>query len=165
MSVYLAYLLIFLLGAVPFLEILVVIPLGVVAGMPTVPVTIFAFVGNILTVWLLILMMEQVQRWIGRRNEKKRKELSEKKTKRASTIWKKYGLPGLSILSPILVGSHLGVILAMSFGGGKRQITIWMTLSIAVWSIVIGVASYFGIDYLFERTGREGLLVDLLKIE
>lgn len=156
---------IFLLGAVPFLEILVVIPLGVVAGLPTLPVTILAFAGNILTIWLLILMMDRVKKWVERRNEKKGKELSEKKAKRASTIWKKYGLPGLSILSPIFIGSHLGVLLAMGFGGGKRQITFWMTLSIAVWSIAIGVASYFGIDGLFEKTGRDGFLTDLLKIE
>lgn len=156
---------IFLLGATPFLEVLVVIPLGVAAGMPTLPVTILAFAGNILTIWLLILMMDRVKKWVDRRNEQKGKERSEKKAKRASAIWKKYGLPGLSFLSPIVTGSHLGVILAMGFGGEKKQILFWMTLSIVVWSVVIGIASYFGIDYLFDRTGREGFLTDLLEIK
>lgn len=165
MSIYLAYMFIFLLGATPFLEVLVVIPLGVAAGMPTLPVTILAFAGNILTIWLLILMMDRVKKWVDRRNEQKGKERSEKKAKRASAIWKKYGLPGLSFLSPIVTGSHLGVILAMGFGGEKKQILFWMTLSIVVWSVVIGIASYFGIDYLFDRTGREGFLTDLLEIK
>src|SRR5690554_4126042 len=110
MSIYLAYIIVFFLGAIPFFEVVGVIPIGVAAGLPAIPVAIFAFSGNILTIWLLILMMDYVKKRLQRRNEKKGKEISEKKAKRAAAIWKKYGLPGLTFVSPILIGSHLGVI-------------------------------------------------------
>lgn len=165
MSIYLAYLIIFLLGATPFFEVVGVIPIGVAAGLPALPVAILAFLGNIITIWLLILMMELVKKWLHRRKEKKGKEISEKKSRRAAAIWKKYGLPGLTFVSPILIGSHLGVILAMSFGGKRKQIAFWITLSIIAWSVGMGVASHFGIDYLFNKTGRDGFLTDLLEIE
>ncbi|WP_078382212.1 small multi-drug export protein [Sutcliffiella halmapala] len=165
MSIYIAYIIVFLLGATPFLEVVGVIPIGVAAGLPALPVTILAFLGNILTIWLLILLIDRVKLWLQRRKEKKGKEVSEKREKRAATIWKKYGLPGLAFVSPILIGSHLGVILAMSFGGTRKQITIWMTFSVIVWTVGMGIASHYGIDFLFNQTGRDGFLTDLLDTE
>lgn len=165
MSIYFIYLVLFLLGATPFFEVVGVIPIGVAAGLPAVPVTIVAFAGNILTIWLLIIMMDRVKEWLRKRKEKKDKDIPEKRQKRAVNLWKKYGLPGLAILSPFLIGSHLGTILAMSFGGTRKRITIWMTLSILGWTIVTGIASHFGIDYLFQQTGREGFLTDFIHLD
>lgn len=165
MSIYIAYLVIFLLGATPFFEVIGVIPIGVAAGLPALPVTILAFLGNILTIWLLVIMMDHVKNWLQKRREKKGKNVSEKRQKRAVNLWKKYGLPGLAILSPLLIGSHLGTILAMSFGGTRKNITLWMTTSILGWTIAMGIASHFGIDYLFQQTGREGFLTDFINLK
>lgn len=163
MSILIAYLAIFLLGATPFLEVVGIIPIGIAAGLPAIPVTILAFAGNIITIWLLILMTDHVKKWLQKRKENK--GISEKKGKRARAVWKKYGLPGLALLSPILIGSHLGAILAMSFGGTRSKITFWMTLSVVLWSLTMGIASYYGIDYLFRQTGREGFLTDLINLD
>ncbi|MEN2465468.1 small multi-drug export protein [Ornithinibacillus sp. FSL M8-0202] len=165
MSVYVAYIILFLLGATPFFEVVGVIPIGVAAGLPALPVTIVAFAGNILTIWLLIIMMDRVKVWLQKRREKKGKNIPEKRQKRAANVWKKYGLPGLALLSPFLIGSHLGAILAMSFGGTRRKITVWMTFSIVGWTIVMGIASHYGIDYFFQRTGREGFLTDIIHLD
>ncbi len=165
MNIVLAYAIIFLLGATPFFEVVGVIPVGVAAGLPALPVAILAFLGNILTLWLLILLMDRVKRWLQRRQEKKGKEVSEKKQKRAEEIWKKYGLPGLTFVSPFLIGSHLGVILAMSFGGTRKQIMFWITVSVIFWAVVMGIISYFGFDLLFNQTGQEGFLKNLIDTE
>lgn len=163
MSIYIAYLIVFLLGAIPFLEVIGVIPIGVAAGLPALPVTILAFAGNILTIWLLILMMDRVKQWFNKRKEEK--GIPVKRGARAKAVWKKYGLPGLALLSPILIGSHLGAVLAMSFGGTKTKIIFWMTVSIAAWTTVMGIASHYGFDYLFRQTEREGFLKNLINIE
>ena len=165
MGIYFAYLVIFLLGATPFFEVVGVIPIGVAAGLPALPVIILAFAGNILTIWLLIFMMESVQKWIKNRREKKGKDIPEKRQKRAAKLWKKYGLPGLAILSPFFVGSHLGAILAMGFGGTRKRIMFWMTVSVTGWAIVMGLASYYGIDFLYQQTGREGFLTDIIDLD
>ncbi len=162
MSIYIAYLVVFLLAATPFFEVVGVIPVGVAAGLSAPLVTLIAFSGNILTIWLVILMMERVKAWLQKRSEKKGIDASEKRGKRASNIWRKYGLPGLAIVSPILIGSHLGVILAMGFGANRKQITLWMTFSILAWAVIVGIASHYGIDFLFSQTGSEGFLTDLL---
>lgn len=165
MNVFIAYIVVFLLAATPFFEVVGVIPIGVAAGLPALPVTILALAGNLATVWLLILLIDHVKAWMKRRKEKKGKEVSDKKGKRAAAIWKKYGLPGLTLVSPILIGTHLGVVLAMSFGGTRKQITIWMTASILVWTVVMGIASHYGIGFLFEQTGNDGFLRDLIDVK
>ncbi len=163
MNVYIAYVVVFLLAATPFFEVVGVIPIGVATGLSALPVTVIALSGNILTIWLVILMMDRVKSWLKKHNEKKGEIASEKRGKRASNIWKRYGLPGLAIVSPILIGSHLGVILAMSFGGKRKQIAFWMTFSVLAWAVVTGIASYYGIDFLLSQTGQEGFLADLLE--
>ncbi|MBU4532381.1 MAG: small multi-drug export protein [Eubacteriales bacterium] len=162
MTIYLAYTAVFLLAAIPFLEVVGVIPIGVAAGLPALPVTVLAFLGNIATIWLLIFLMGQIKAWLQRREEEKGKSRPKKREERAARIWKRYGLPGLALVSPILIGSHLGAILAMTFGGTRKQITFWMTVSIFIWSVVMGFASHYGIDFLYRHTGREGFLIDLL---
>ncbi|GAA0301903.1 putative membrane protein [Gracilibacillus halotolerans] len=165
MSIYIAYLIIFLLGATPFFEVVGVIPIGVAAGLPAVPVAILAFAGNILTIWLLILMMDHVKKWMKNRKEKKGKDIPEKRQKRAANLWKKYGLPGLAILSPFLIGSHFGAILAMGFGGTRKRITFWMTISVTGWTIIMGIASYYGIDFLYQQTDRQGFLSEFIDLD
>lgn len=109
--------------------------------------------------------MDRVKDWLQKRNEKKGKDGSEKRQKRAVNLWKKYGLPGLALLSPLLIGSHLGAVLAMSFGGTRKGITLWMTFSIFIWTVAIGVASHYGVDFLFQQTGGEGFLTDLINFD
>lgn len=165
LSVYVAHLIIFLVAAIPFFEVLVVIPLGMAAGLNALTVTLVAFWGNMVTIYLLILFIDHIQTWRKRRRERQGKTSPQKRQARAEKIWKKYGLPGLALLSPILIGSHLGTVLAMGFGGTKQQITFWMTVSILAWSAIIGVASYYGIDFFYDRMGRDGFLEPLLETE
>ncbi|NEU30688.1 small multi-drug export protein [bacterium LRH843] len=163
MALFIAYVVVFLLAAIPFFEVVGVIAIGVAAGLPAIPVTIIAFLGNMLTIVLLILLMDKVKLWMAKRREKKGKAPSKKKTERAERIWNRFGLPGLSIVSPILIGSHFGVILAMGFGGTKKQVLLWMTISIVAWSIVTGISAFYGFDFLYGHSEQGGFLVDLLK--
>jgi uncharacterized membrane protein len=163
MALILAYLLVFILAATPFFEVISVIPLGALAGMNAPAVALIAFIGNMATILLLILLIDRIKLWLQRRKDRKGVSAEGKREKRAAAIWKKYGLPGLALISPITVGSHLGAIMAMSFGGTRRQITVWMTVSILVWTVAAGALAHFGVNLFFEQTGREGLLVSLLQ--
>ena len=161
MTQFIAYIIVFLLAAIPFFEIVGVIPIGVVAGLHAVPVTVLAFIGNMLTIMIVILLMDKIQGWLEKRIEKD-PEKSKTREQRAVRVWKRYGLPGLALLSPVLIGSHLGAILAMGFGGTRKQITVWMTASIFFWAIVTGIVSHYGVDFIFSQTGGEGFLNDFL---
>jgi uncharacterized membrane protein len=137
------YILVFLSAAVPIIEIAVVIPVGLVNGLNPILVGVFAFLGNLLTVYLLIVFFEKYQQW-----REKRKRKPKKRSKRAVHIWNKYGLPGLSIAAPILIGSHIAVIIALLFGAKKILTLFWMTISLGLWAIVFTVGSYYGVEWL-----------------
>ncbi|RKD69732.1 putative small multi-drug export protein [Sinobaca qinghaiensis] len=143
------YLLIFILSAVPFFEAYGVIPIAVIAGIPAVPAFLIGWIGNVITVLLLLVFITRVQEWVAARRKKKHtdKEVG-KRSQRAQRLWEKYGLPGLSIIGPLFVGSHLTAFMGMSLGGSKKKIFYWVSASIALWSIVFSILAYAGIGLL-----------------
>lgn len=140
------YLMVFVGAAVPWLEIALVIPLGIVWGLSPFWVIVTAFVGNMLTVLALIVGFDKFRVWYAKRQEAKGKAPS-KKSERAKKIMNKYGLPGLALLGPILIGTHIAAFIGMTLGATKRNTTVWLTASIALWSLVFGIATALGFDF------------------
>jgi hypothetical protein len=134
----LRYGLIFLLAAVPLLEILVVIPLGIGLGSRPELVALAAFLGNVLPIYGIIAGHQRIEAFLQRRRES---ETQSSRHNRAIQIWDTYGLPGLAIASPISTGVHLAALLALGLGSTRRSTAVWMTVSIAIWTVVITVSS------------------------
>lgn len=138
------YILVFVLGAIPWIEIAVVIPVSIVAGMNPWLTGLMAFAGNLTTVYLVILFFDKFKQW---RNRKKGGEGQQsKRSQRAVRLWNRYGLPGMSLLGPLLIGSHIAVFIAILFGAKKAGAMVWMTVSLAIWTIALTVASVYGFD-------------------
>lgn len=144
------YILVFLGAAFPWLEIALVIPLGIIGGLSPVWVMLLAFTGNILTVLVVIIGFEKVKKWIDSRKSRDGKEES-KRTERGKRIWNKYGMPGVALLGPVLIGTHIAAFIGLLFGANKKNATIWMTISIALWTLIFGIATVMGFD-LFTRS-------------
>ncbi|SDI38969.1 Putative small multi-drug export protein [Planococcus glaciei] len=140
------YFLVFLGAAVPWFEIAVVVPLGIVWGLSPLWVMVLAFVGNMLTVLALIIGFDRFKVWYLKRQEAKGKAQN-KKSERAKKIWNKYGLPGLAMLGPILIGTHIAAFIGMTLGATKKNTTIWLTISIAAWTLVFGILTALGFDF------------------
>ncbi|KOF11731.1 DNA-binding protein [Planococcus glaciei] len=140
------YFLVFLGAAVPWFEIALVIPLGIVWGLSPLWVMVLAFVGNMLTVLALIIGFDRFKVWYLKRQEAKGKTQN-KKSERAKKIWNKYGLPGLAMLGPILIGTHIAAFIGMTLGATKKNTTIWLTISIAAWTLAFGILTALGFDF------------------
>ncbi|WP_153730597.1 small multi-drug export protein [Sporosarcina obsidiansis] len=141
----LTYLLVFLTAAIPGFEVLVAVPLGILRGLsPTVAIVI-GFAGNASTILLEIIVFHKVKAW-WERKKKKNVTKSSKRTVRAENIWRRYGILGLALLGPVLIGSHLAAFLALTLGSSKQQTATWLLLSLGIWSIVFGVLAALGID-------------------
>ena len=141
-----SYFLVFLGAAIPWLEMALVIPLGILTGLNPFWVVVVGFVGNMLTVLALIIGYDKFKIWLAKRNEGKEKKDS-KRSERAKNIWNKYGLPGMLMLGPILIGTHIAAFIGMSLGGSKMKTALWSTISIAGWAIVFGVLTSMGFDF------------------
>jgi len=144
------YFLVFLGAAIPWLEIALVIPVGILRGLSPFWVMTLAFVGNMLTVLILIAAFQKVKEWMELRRKKDGKEES-KRTERGKRIWNKYGMPGLALLGPLLIGTHIAAFIGLLFGASKVNTTIWMTISIALWTLVLGIATAMGFDFFVKN--------------
>ena len=140
------YFLVFLGAAIPWFEIALVIPLGIIWGLSPFWVMVVAFIGNMLTVLALIIGFDRFQIWYNKRQEAKGKTVS-KKSERAKRIWNRYGLPGLAMLGPILIGTHIAAFIGMTLGATKKNTTLWLTISIAVWTLAFGILTALGFDF------------------
>ncbi|MBE4910651.1 small multi-drug export protein [Bacillus luteolus] len=140
------YALVFLGAAIPWLEIALVIPLGIIRGLSPFWVMVVAFVGNMATVLPVIIGFEKVRQWYQKRAEKLGTAPS-KRSERAKAIWNKYGLPGLALLGPILIGTHIAAFIGMSLGAEKKWTILWLTISIGLWTLIFGVATALGFDF------------------
>ncbi|WP_245553000.1 hypothetical protein [Brevibacillus massiliensis] len=67
MTVFWPYFLVFVLSAVPMVEAIVMIPVGIFAGLSTSLVTVLAFMGNVLTLLLAILFIDRLKGGWARR--------------------------------------------------------------------------------------------------
>jgi len=181
MDLFIYTLIVFVAGAIPFSEYMLAIPFGIIVGVPTTLTIIAGFLGNLITVILLIRFVDFVWEKIRKRRQRKeaasRADISaehqgelpqnkeaaateddadqpayptgSKRTQRAKKLWDQYGLPGLTLIGTGLISSHVTVLMACLFGGNRVYIAIWMTISLAVWSLFLGVAVHFGIDIFF----------------
>jgi len=146
----LEYLLVFLGAAVPGLEVLLAIPVGIVSGLSPLWVVIAGFTGNLLSVFAVIVGFQKMKDWMDSRKQNDDKGES-KRTARGKRIWDKYGMPGVALLGPIVIGSHIAAFLGLFLGAKKSNVTIWMIISLALWSIVFGVATAMGFDFFVKN--------------
>lgn len=132
------YTLVFLAAATPWLEILIVIPVAIGAGLAPVPVAVVSFLGNALPIFGVVALFQ----WWERRRGPVRRRWSG----RAMRVWNRWGLPGLALLGPLVTGIHLAAVMALALHAPRRTTVIWMTVSLAMWAVGTTVVTVAGID-------------------
>ncbi len=138
------YALVFLFAAIPVVEILVVIPIGIGIGLNPIATGVFAFAGNVLSVYALILFQNRLLTWW----QSRRGERESGRFARAQSLWERYGVPAVGFAGPILTGVHIAAIVALLGGSSARSVAFWMTVGIAVWTVVFVFGSVFGFSLL-----------------
>src|SRR5699024_4146258 len=138
------YILVILGADILWLEVLIVVPLGIVWGLSSVIVMIVGFLGNIITVIPVIFMCDKIRKWYIRRRETQGK--TSKRNTRAVEIFKKYGVIGSALLGPLLTGTHIAASIGMSMVASKKRMMNWMSISIASWVALVGILTSLGFD-------------------
>ncbi|QNF30404.1 small multi-drug export protein [Metabacillus elymi] len=177
---FISYFLVFLLAAIPLFELVTVVPLAIIGGLSPVPVAILGFLGNLVTILLLVVFVDKVKGWMKARKQKRvglreveggeaqgideaLSEKDSKKQKRARSLFDKYGLPGLTIFGPLLVGSHISAFMAMCFGSKRSLVTGWMITSLVIWTVVSTIAASSGVTFFAPDVEQNGFLVRIFQ--
>lgn len=141
---------VFIGGATPWLEAIVVIPGGIIAGVHPVPVVIAGVVGNLATVAVAAWFGERIRTWWVARRELRKEDggrsESGRRRQRVERVARRWGLPALAALGPIGLGTQISTVVAISIGITARVAFAWIAAGTIVWSIIAAVAAVTGLS-------------------
>lgn len=130
---------IFLAGAIPWMEAIAVVPSGIALGLDPLAVMIAAAVGNALTIFLFAYLGSSIRERIIKRRIAKGKAAESPKFEKALKAFDKYGIYGLAILGPLIIGTQFAAAAAVAAGVKPLRTSLLVTLSMVLWASGIAV--------------------------
>jgi len=115
---------------------------GYTAGLNLITTILSTVFGMMTVVFLFTYSGDWIKAKILSRFFKKKSKFSAG-NKRFVNIWKKYGLPGVALLTPLVLTPIGGTLLAISSGSPKDKIIFYMFLSASFWAVIFSMAIYF----------------------
>lgn len=156
-------------GAIPFIEGEGGVAIGIIGGINPVVAAIAAMAGNFLCVAALVLLSSGARNAVVTRHRAKASaragaaaggetvlmtaptDSSRSATRKAKfqRAYERYGVPGVSLLGPLLLPTHFTATMLAASGVGKTRILIWQAVAIIAWTtltalIISGVLGAVG---------------------
>ena len=104
---------------------------------------ISSMIGGILSVILFTQIVSNIERWLVKKFPKRFRKFSWK-NRHLVRIRRKWGIWGISLLSPVLLGIPVGILLCLNLTTDKMKIIRPMVASVIGWSLVFLVISLIG---------------------
>ncbi|KRB36154.1 hypothetical protein [Microbacterium sp. Root180] len=157
-----------LAGAVPFIEGEGAAAIGIIGGLNPVVAAVSGAVGNFICVAVLVLLSSGARGAIVNRSRERRvaaggvspavggaasggvstEDGSPRKAK-FQKAFERYGVPGVSLLGPLLLPTQFTAVMLAGAGVSKGRILLWQGIAIAAWTtavtlVITGVISAVG---------------------
>ncbi len=126
--------------------------MGYAAGLHPLISTLLTIGGMMTTISIFSFFGEKLRHTAFIKFFKLKKAFSPQ-SRRFVKLWNKYGLLGISFLTPILLSPPGGAILAVAFGGSKKKMFIYMLISSVMWSFILTYGFYYSSDGVREIMG------------
>ena len=140
---------IFIAGAIPWLEAIGVVPGGILVGLDPLWVVVAAVAGNTITIFAFAYGGDRIRAWMKKRRAAKGEEGESPRFAKAQASFDKYGVYGMGLLGPILIGTQFAAAISVAAGVKPLKTSIVISVSTLLWSIAIAVAMvFFGLDEL-----------------
>ena len=122
--------------------------IGAAVGLSFIETFLLTVLGMMTTVSIISFISPGLRKWISTRFKRDQKVFT-KRNRKFVIIWRKYGILGISFLTPLILSPILGSLLANAFGGSKRKIFGYMLASAIFWSLAL--SKFFHIIPLLVR--------------
>lgn len=157
---------VFLGGAVPWLEAIIIIPAGVLGGLPVLPVVLAGVAGNLLTVWLAAVYGQRLRDWWVRRGARQKEGRApgrepratggsheaeprrDRRRERIERVMNRWGMPGLAVLGPLGLGTQVSALAAVAMGVSARTTFLWVGAGTVGWSVAAAALTVSGASFL-----------------
>lgn len=114
---------------------------GLATGLSWLETSLFTAMGMMTTVLLFTLLGKPMRSLLQRTIWKRRKRFS-RRNRQFVRIWKRWGIPGVSFLTPLIFSPIGGALLVNAFGGAKKDIIFYMLVSAVFWGFAISGIFY-----------------------
>lgn len=121
--------------------------MGYAAGFHPIVSILLTVGGMMTTVVIFTFLGDRLRKRILSKYFKQRKVFTQR-NRRLVRIWKKYGVLGISFLTPILLSPPGGSIIAVALGGSPKKTILYMLFWSIFWSTIITYAFYYSGDSL-----------------
>ncbi|WP_131104866.1 small multi-drug export protein [Ornithinimicrobium sufpigmenti] len=163
---------VFLGGAFPWLEAVIVIPAGILGGLPVLPAVLAALAGNLLTVWLAAVYGQRARDWWARRRARREGNRAagqepltgdeagvadesreavrrrDRRRERIDRVMNRWGMPGLAVLGPIVLGTQVAALAAVAVGVSARAAFLWISAGTVAWGVAAAALTVTGASFL-----------------
>ena len=125
-----------------FLYFLGAIPAGVAAGAPVWLAAVSAWVGYSAGGLVVLVAGAPLRDWLVR---KLKIPVERDSSKLVWRIWEKWGLAGLGLLAPVMIGPQAGSILALAVGERAVRVFVALSLGVVPWCVLFAILVGFGV--------------------
>ncbi|MFG6476945.1 small multidrug efflux protein [Microbacterium sp. P06] len=134
---------IFVAGAVPFIEGEGAASIGIIGGINPIIAAIAGALGNFVAVAIVVFLGATIRGALTRSKDPKPKSARKEKFQRA---FNRYGVVGVSLLGPLLLPTHFTAAALVGSGVPKGRVLLWQAIAIVLWTtlltlIITGVIS------------------------
>lgn len=140
------YIAVFIIGFVPFFEAFVAVPIGILLDLPFISVVIVGITANWLSVMAAMVFSSFIKSLFFEKEKNNSDLFINRRIQKAKIYFNKYGVPGISLLGPLVGTNHIGALVCIIAKANKRNIILWQTISIIIWAVGSGVLLIYGVD-------------------
>ncbi len=143
----LQWIVVILLGMVPFVESYNGSALGVVAGVPVFVAVPAAVAGNLVSMLAVVAVSSRVRERVLAGREGDASEPSPRRAK-LKERFDRYGVAGVALLGPLALPSQITAAATVSFGATRGAVVFWHAVAIVLWGVGVGVLVSLGVAVL-----------------
>lgn len=118
------------------------IPAGLALRLPPLVIGAVSAAGSIFATLLVLLLGDRVRTRLLRGRD----ENGPKKERMIDRVWRRYGVIGLGLASPCLIGAPLGVALGLFLRAPAARLLLWMIIGILAWAVILTAAGALGTE-------------------
>jgi len=131
---------VFLGGAIPWLEAIVVVPGGILIGLDPLLTVVFAVTGNAITIFLFAFGGSKIRSWMLKRRVSKGKTDESPRIAKAQRSFDRWGIYGLAILGPLVIGTQFAALVAVAGSVKPLKASVVITTATIFWATLIALA-------------------------
>ncbi len=122
------------------MELWAAVPAGFAFGLHPAATAVAAAIGAIVSSAVVLAAGERLRARLahGRRG-------ADDPTSTIGRIWRLYGVIGLGLAAPLLVGAPAGTAIGVALGAPPDRLLRWIIIGIVVWSAILAVAGALGL--------------------